>query len=65
MQDDIIPRIVAVLEQALLENAEELTRKRFTGTLSIRLDCAFNQGGLGNINKEISHKETIQREKSL
>jgi len=65
VQSDIASRIVTVLQSALLDNVEELTKKKFTGILSIKLDCAFNEGGLRNISKEISHKEIIQREKSL
>ena len=62
---DIVTRILALLQKALDENVEELTRKQFTGILSVKLDCAFNQGGLRNISKEISQRVTIQKGESL
>lgn len=62
---DTMTHIMGVLQDSLIERIEGLTRKRFTGTLSVRLECAFNQGGLRSIKKNISQEETIEREKSL
>jgi hypothetical protein len=57
MPSDIAPRIIAAIEKALAEQIQDLTAKRFTGTLSITLDCAFREGGLRNVHKEISRRE--------
>ena len=59
MPPDVTEHILEVLKKALAEQIKGLTQKRFTGTLSLRLECVFNQGGLRSIKKNISHEETI------
>lgn len=60
-QQETMSHIMEVLRNALSEHIEVLTDKRFTGILSVRLDCGFHEGGLRNIKKNVSQEETIQR----